>query len=71
MNSTTGIEQLGLEMPSTNAQPTKENEFLCPECERRCTRDPSNGLEYGHDRRDRCSRRPPEVDPGDIRDYDV
>jgi hypothetical protein len=50
-------------------------EFECPECGRDVTRGPS-GSEYGHARgirhgEQRCSRRPPAVDPnGPSLDHD-
>jgi len=50
--------------------PDTAGEFICPECDRKCTKAPS-GTEYGHDRgragenyRGRCSRRDLfDVDP--------
>jgi hypothetical protein len=30
-------------------RPLKDNEFFCELCRSKCTRDPGNGVEYGHE----------------------
>lgn len=66
--------QLGLdEKVASRALPTKDNERMCPECNRRVTFDPARGIEYGHYKarksdKETCPLRPPEVDNGSIPD---
>jgi hypothetical protein len=54
-------------------RPDGEGEEICPDCGRKITVDPANGLEYGHHRGARhdggedCPRRPREVEPGKMK----
>jgi hypothetical protein len=73
-NTDTDLEQRIGDAQKGPARPTGDGEEICEECGRKITVDPGNGLEYGHKRgpvhhvnRERCSRRPEEVDPGNLK----
>jgi hypothetical protein len=54
-------------------RPDGPGEEICEKCGRKITKDPANGLEYGHERaarhsdRSDCPRRPQEVEPGNLK----